>query len=75
MEGHIINDWFLSLPKSRQEILLEDKWLLASAFGEHVHNEYWLTLLQTKSVLEKVKSHNKLTPHDEEMIRQLLEVL
>lgn len=27
----LLNDWFLSLPKERQEVLLQDKWLLASA--------------------------------------------
>lgn len=26
-----LNDWFLSLPKGRQDILKDDKWMLAEA--------------------------------------------
>ncbi|AUR94288.1 hypothetical protein NVP1193O_157 [Vibrio phage 1.193.O._10N.286.52.C6] len=75
MENWVINDWFCNLEEGRQKVLLEDKWTLANAFGEHIFNENQTKMLQVKSVLEKLQKHNILTDHDNEMIRQLLEDL
>lgn len=73
MESHVINDWFLGLPKERQQILLEDKWALATAFAEDYNRKLKQELKMAKFVMGKVKKHNKLTSHDNEMIRQVLE--
>ena len=75
MENWVINDWFCNLEEGRQKILLEDKWLLANAFGEYIYNENQTKMLQVKFVLEKLQKHSTLTGHDNEMVRQLLEVL
>lgn len=73
MENWVINDWFCNLEHGRQKVLLEDKWCLANAFGEHIYYEQESKLAAVRSVLEKIQKHNQLTDHDNEMIRQLLE--
>lgn len=44
------NEWFSSLPRERQEVLREDKWMLANAAFEHEQAE----LKEAKSVIREI---------------------
>lgn len=74
------NSWWFSLEQGRRDVLIEDKWMLANAYGDYVAECKDAELKRfrrfTRGVcftMKKAKKHNTLTSHDNEMLRQQIE--
>lgn len=48
-----LNEWFLSLPKERQQVLIEDKWTLANAAFEAQNEKLERAIQALEQIVER----------------------
>lgn len=51
-----INEWFLSLPKEHQKVLLDDKWHLASSAYKAGYEEAKEEIIALKEIISSLES-------------------